>query len=179
MFSGKSTALLQRMEKYLYAKKHILLIRPKKDNRGYFTHSEQSLKKLEDKGLVLLELSRINAGIVSETEKKDYDAVFIDECFMIPGASQFCYVSKFDVYFAGLLASSEGIMFEEVVKILPFCDSVKFLQSVCVECGNDASMTLYVGRRKKTSDVVVDTHDTLYKPVCRACWLKLNGEVNK
>ena len=39
MYSGKSTALFQRLEKLLYAKKRILLIRPKKDDRGYFTHS--------------------------------------------------------------------------------------------------------------------------------------------
>ena len=39
MYSGKSTALFQRLEKLLYAKKKVLLIRPKKDDRGYFTHS--------------------------------------------------------------------------------------------------------------------------------------------
>lgn len=173
MFSGKSTALLQRMEKYLYAKKKILLIRPEKDNRGYFTHSENSLEKLKQKGLSILEVKRIDESFIKSLEKENYKAIFIDEYFMIPGAYLFCNNFTSDIYFAGLLASSEGTVFEEAKKILPFCNSIKFMQAVCVYCGEEANMSLYVGETKKKQSVVVDTNNDLYKPVCRKCWFTL------
>lgn len=39
MYGGKSTALLQKMERYIYAKKRVCFIHPIQDNRGYITHN--------------------------------------------------------------------------------------------------------------------------------------------
>lgn len=184
MYSGKSTALVQRMEKYLYAKKKVLLIRPKKDDRGYVTHNNLlGIENLEKKFYTLLfrvYMNEVTKDNYDEIKAQNFDAVFIDEYFMIKNSSLFAYSNPGgDVYFAGLLASSEGKLFDETIRILPFCDSIHFLKAVCTKCGKDASMTLYTGNKSKDEDIIVDTNDTLFEPVCKECWKKFSrkGEV--
>ena len=56
MYGGKSTALLQKMERAVYGKKRIALVRPKKDTRDYFTHSagNELLEKFIKEGKISL-----------------------------------------------------------------------------------------------------------------------------
>ena len=120
MYSGKSTALFQRLERCLYAKKKVLLIRPRKDDRGYFTHSGGiDLKALEEKfdKFVILTVKELELSDCESIKKDGFDDVFVDEYFMIPGASSLCHQNYFNVYYGGLLASSECELFEETKKI--------------------------------------------------------------
>ena len=172
MYSGKSTALFQRMERLLFAKKKVLLIRPRKDDRGYFTHSDGiDIEKLEKNfpNLVVLKFKSIDEFLVRNIKADKFDAVFVDEYFMIPGAHHLCHQTDFDVYFGGLLATSECTLFDETIKILPFCDKIKKLNSVCMDCGSELASYSYADF-KKTSEV--DVGDTKYKCLCQKCYEK-------
>ena len=170
MYSGKSTALFQRMERLLYAGKKVLLIRPKKDDRGYFTHSEgidiRSVKKKFDEQLTIEELEEIPVRYGNQFK---YDAIFVDEYFMIPGAHYLCYQADVDVYFGGLLASSECELFEETIKILPFCDKIKKLSAVCMDCKSENASYSYADFDKTST---IDVGDTKYLCLCHKCYMK-------
>jgi len=174
MFSGKSTALVQRMEKYLYANKKIILVRPHKDDRGYLTHSGFGLKNKFEQLIAIEYMSEITEEDCRRWDSSDASALFIDEYFMIKNCKNLVHMKNIDIYLAGLLATSEGTLFDEARDILPFCTSIKLLKAVCSKCGKEANMSGYIGQTKKTEDVVVDTNDDLYKPLCITCWQELN-----
>ena len=171
MYSGKSTSLFQRLERFLFAKKKILLLRPKKDDRGYFTHSEGiNLEKLSARYPDIFSVKEIvdfNLADNEDIKKQNIDAVFVDEYFMIPGIHNLCLQTDFDVYFGGLLASSECELFEETIKILPFCDKIKKLNAICETCGSELANYSFADF-KKTSNIVIG--DTKYKVLCQKCY---------
>ena len=171
MFSGKSTLLFQKMERYVYARKKVLLIRPIRDTRKFFSHSplDRGLKKLAESGKIA---TKMVAAFSENTRFDDYDAVFVDEYFMIDGCRNLARASREDqdIYFAGLLATSECSLFDEAIALLPYCDSVIKLNGVCTECGNQLGNYSYYLQGKKTSDIVVG--DSEYTCLCRECYLK-------
>lgn len=172
MYSGKSTALFQRLERLLLAKKHIELIRPEKDDRGYFTHSDSvDLNKLCEKftNLSIVYVKEFTDDMLVTLKRSNFDAIFIDEYFMIPDIHKICFQNKFDVYFGGLLATSDCQLFPETIKILPYCDKIKKLNGVCMNCGNEVANYSFATFRK-TEDVVVG--DEKYKCLCQKCFTK-------
>lgn len=173
MYSGKSTALFQRLERCLFAKKKVLLIRPKKDDRGYFTHSGGvDLKKLEENFKELFyieEVESIESGFLNWILYEEFEAVFVDEYFMIPDSHKLCYQNEYDVYFGGLLATSECELFDEAIKILPFCDKIKKLNSVCMDCGSEIANYSYANFNKTSA---IDVGDTKYLCLCQKCYRK-------
>ena len=172
MYSGKSTALFQRLERCLFAKKKVLLIRPKKDDRGYFTHSGGiDLDKLEknNPNFVILSFKEIDEFDVKSIANDGFDVVFVDEYFMIQGAYHLCHQNKYDVYYGGLLASSECKLFDEAIKILPYADKIKKLNGVCIDCGSELGNYSFADFDKKEEIVVGDSK---YKCLCAKCYKK-------
>lgn len=175
MFSGKSTLLFQKMERYVYARKKVALVRPVKDTRSFFSHSplDNGLKKLADaKQIDTVSVQEFtNAGMFDM-----YDAVFVDEYFMIKNCvllAKGCRTDQ-DIYFAGLLATSECVMFGEAVQLMPYCDSIMKLNGVCTQCGSQIGNYSYYKQGKKTSDIVVG--DSEYTCLCRDCYMKNQSE---
>lgn len=172
MYSGKSTALFQKLERLLYARKKVLLIRPKKDDRGYFSHNggvdPEKLAK-SNKNLTINYLEEVTTDIYYHILHEKYDAIFIDEYFMIPNSSLFAGLYDIDIYYGGLLASSECKLFDETIKILPKCDKIKKLNGVCMDCGSELGNYSFADF-DKTNDIVVG--DSKYKCLCSKCYHK-------
>ena len=152
MFSGKSTKLIQQIERYKFAKKNIICFKPTMDNRytseGYIvTHSDIHVPCfLVNNGQDILRLYNEQAI----TEK--IDAVAIDEAFMIEGVSDVCldflYSKKIDVLISSIDMSSSLKSFEEIARLMCHATHVKKCKAVCTVCGDDASYTT----RKTVSD---------------------------
>lgn len=184
MYSGKSTSLLREMEKFLYAKKKILFIRPMIDGRGYITHShvDSRINSAIAEGLIdyiyLKEFSEkeIN-NIVSET----YDSIFIDEYFMIKNNRDFLeaiiksgrpYYSQPDIYLAGLIADSDARLFDEAIQILPLCDKIEKLNGVCTRCGSMiGNYSYHIGEKESQ----IEVGDSKYECLCGKCYFFLRG----
>lgn len=182
MYSGKSTALLQILERSLLAKQKVLLLRPKKDDRGYFTHSLGiDLEKLKIKYPKILRILEISEYPCTDTIEafglESPDVVLVDEYFMIPGIHRLATFNRehCEIYFGGLLATSEAELFEETKKLLPHCDRIEKLSAVCLgykkdKCGRDANYSVYVGKSKKSTEVLVDSNDKNYICLCSTCY---------
>lgn len=175
MYASKSTEMYRNMERYLYAKKTILLIRPKKDDRGYFSHSGLSTERLKDIGEIdELEISEFTPKLAAELlGNPKYTAIFVDEYFMIPNINLLAKnITDTDVYFAGLLATSEGEIFPEAAKLMPFVDEIIKLNGVCTECGNDLGTMSYYLKNDKVANSIQVGGEGDYTCLCRSCWLK-------
>ncbi len=175
MFSGKSTLLFQKMERYVYAHKTVLLIRPEKDTRDFFSHSplDVALKNLVEKNEI--DIVKTSDFIDYRLPEK-YDIVFVDEYFMIKNCWKLAVRCRNDqdIYFAGLLATSECTLFDEAVKLLPYCDSIIKLNGVCTKCGSQNGNYSYYRKGSKTADIIVG--DNEYTCLCRDCYMKFQQE---
>lgn len=189
MYSGKSTMLVQKMERFYYAKKRILYVTPTLDTRGYTTHNlaYDVAERFGDR-IKYMVVTDFSTDIEDFSEFDDFDGIFVDEYFMIKNCIKLCdYVLKqpttrhVDVYFAGLLADSDAKTWDEAVEILPFCDDIIKLQGVCsceegdlapiIGCGSQhGNYSGYLGG-KKTSRIEVG--DVKYACLCRKCYRKL------
>lgn len=170
MYSGKSTALLQKMERYKYAKKKVLFIKPVKDTRGYVTHGG-----VDDVNTDTREVSEWNEQTLKYVD--GFDAVFVDEYFMIKNNTELCkYVvdKNIDVFFGGLLATSENKIMQEAQEIAPYCDDIIKLNGVCVECGSQFG-NYSLREADKTDEISVG--DKEYKCVCMKCYKKIKGRL--
>lgn len=179
MYSGKSTSLVREMVKMTYAKKRILFIRPKMDTRGYVTHSEYDGKLYE-----LVNNDKIDTLIVEEFDgentddirEEKYDAIFIDEYFMIKNnrvllENLLINKENTDVYFGGLIADSNAVMFKEAVDILPLCDEIEKLNGVCTVCGSMlGNYSCYKGKPLFS----IEVGDDKYECMCGKCYFEKN-----
>ena len=150
MFSGKSTKLLEQVDRYKFAKKSIICFKPKMDNRytqeGFIvTHSGSHVPcVLISKGHEILDYF---------IDKELPDAIAIDEAFMIDGIANTClnffYDKRIDVLVSTLDLSSSLSSFEEVCTLLGHATKIKKCKAVCTVCGSDASYTM---RKNEFSD---------------------------
>jgi len=172
MFSFKSSELFKHIERNLFAKKKIILIRPVKDDRSYFSHSDAVNIGYNNYDIKVIKIDKFEDLRDEEglniLVRDEIDSVFIDECFMIKDVYKIAdlFGDMMDVYYAGLLASSDNIVFEEVAKLLPYCETIIKLNGVCMECGSQlGNYSFHTGT--KTSDIEVG--DTVYKVLCKKC----------
>ena len=166
MFSGKSTKLLQQVERYKYAKKEVICIKPAMDNRYtkegmIVTHSGMQVPcVLVNKGEDILEyLSGKNLP----------SAIAIDEAFMIDNISDAClhflYNKRIDVIVSTLDMSSSLTQFEEVSRLMSHATHVKKCKAVCTVCGEDASYTMRKEEFNDTSLIHIGGDD-IYEARC-------------
>ena len=177
MYSSKSTMLLAKMERALYARKNIAFVRPKKDTRGYVVHNDKSTEKILEK-CCLYEIDEFTESLVEDLVN-GFAVVAVDEYFMIKNCFLLCRKLSqnrhCDIYFSGLLATSENNLFGETIDILPYCDKIIKLNGICEVCGSEHGNYSYYSEGNKKEDIVVG--DSAYKCVCRKCYYKLTGRL--
>lgn len=160
MFGGKTSRMFALLERAKYKKKSIKLFKPNIDtrysNKAVVSHNgtrweSVNIDKAED--------------IYIHAEKADVIAV--DEAFMIQGIADvlvdlYKRLNK-RIYVSSLQLSSEGRIFTEVAKMLPWATKIEVCPAVCF-CGEDAFYTVCL--TTKEEDVKVGGKEE-YEPRCR------------
>lgn len=184
MFSGKSTYILQKIERSIYGKQKVCLVRPKKDTRGYFSHSgnepDDKIVEFNKKG----KLDIIEALSVDELDLVallKYDVIMVDEFFMIKNCKELAkfFIKEFDsskmLYFAGLIATSENELFKEAKELLPYADDIVKLNGVCMLCGSQmGGYSMYKGTKSEELDI---GDEDKYLCVCSKCYNRIKGTI--
>ena len=176
MFSGKTSRLMQYLDRHLIAGQKCILVRPLKDTRPFLSRSY----KLSEKTASLydtLYMEKLAEDFAEYLIDEGYKAVFVDEYFLMEGNRGF--LEKFlmsdkdiSVYLSGLLADSDGILFRQASDILPLCDRIEKLEGVCTECGSfTGSFSYHEGKKDKQ----IEVGDSAYKCVCGKCYARLTG----
>ena len=168
MFSGKSTKLLQQVERYNLGHRKVVCFKPAMDNRytqeGFIvTHNGSQIPCiLVNKGSDIVEYF---------SDKPLPDAIAIDEAFMIDDIAKAClkflYGFRIDVLVSTLDMSSSLIAFDEVSTLLSHATHIKKCKAVCTVCGTDASYTMRKEEYSNTNMIQVGGQD-MYEARCLA-----------
>jgi len=172
MKSGKSGALLDRLDRATYAKRgqkrpKACLVRPATDTREFVTR-----KGLEKK----YDLFVFEGRLTHHTEElRDYDVICIDEGQFFPdlGFALF-YFSAFKgktVHVSCLQGDRNMLPWDAVSKAIPVADKITQVQAVCEFCGDDkkSTFTFYDGPSSSEQVVIGDGE---YHAACAECWVE-------
>lgn len=175
MFSGKTEELMHRLRRAEYAKKNVLTIKHKIDNRKSYscivTHSGLEREAFP--------VSSCEEGIktLSALCSDDIDVVGIDEIQFFPEEAvqviMSCIEKGIRVVVAGLDTDFRGEPFGIVPTLMALADEVVKLRAICMVCGSEANHTqrLIDGRPASYDDeTILVGGKECYEARCRRCY---------
>jgi len=169
MFSGKTTMLLEQEHMYHISKKQVLFIKYKLDTRyttenKIISHTGQQ-SKCESTVIATDSL----VGIVECI--KQYDVILIDEgqfykdMIVFVRTLQQQKINK-PIYISGLSGDFKQEPFQVISELIPLCEKIVHLQSVCHKCTKPASFTI---RTTKDLQQELIGDSQIYLPSCGEC----------
>lgn len=170
MFSGKTSKLIEMYKQYTFCNIPIIVLNHsvdiRYDNKMMSTHDKTMIECLQ-----LNKLSNIWDAEYIEEKYKCAEVVLINEGQFFPDL--FEIVSKMlddhkKIYIAGLDGDFERKKFGQILDLIPLCDKVTKLVSLCSIC-RDGTVGIFSKRitEEKEQTVVGSTN---YLPVCRMCY---------
>lgn len=170
MFAGKTEELIRRINVLSYARKNILVFKPKIDDR-YSTTEIASHAGSKVPCIVISEakeiLNRVNydTDVVAIDEVQFFDEDVVDIC-------EYLADSGLRVMVAGLDKDFRGEPFGVLPDLLTRAEFVTKLTAVCAKCGAPATRTQRIINGKPASfndPIVLVGAKEAYEPRCRHC----------
>ena len=177
MFSGKTSKLVEIYKQYTFCNIPILVVNHQEDNRynnnnddnncAMITHDQIKINCIQSNTL----LSVLEGRIESYHEKPM--AVLINEGQFFPdlykAVYEMVYTHKMHVYVGGLDGDFQQKKFGQMLDLIPICDKVHKLHSLCVHCkdGTKASFSHRIDNSNQEQKLVGASE--AYIPLCRAC----------
>ena len=169
MHSSKTASLLVTYNK-IWNKKHIKCFKPKKDTR------DPGVLKSKDLEETVPAIGIENLSELLDHVDDDTRIIFIDEVQWLEGdvgvLNYLSIVKDIDIYAAGLNMTSEQQPFGITPYVLAISDEVINIKASCMDCGRDAPLTYYEG--KKDVDTIVGNAG--YVSLCPKCLKKRENE---
>jgi len=176
MFSGKTEELMYRLRRAEYAKKAVITIKHKIDNRKSYS----CIVSHDGAERQAFSITSCNEGIQTLTniaEGQHVDVIGIDEIQFFPMETlpvlQGFVEAGIRVIVAGLDMDFRGEPFGVVPTLMAIADEVTKLRAVCMECGNEANFTqrLINGNPAGYDDeTILVGGEECYEPRCRQCY---------
>ena len=170
MFAGKTEELIRRIKRMDYAKKEVLVFRPRIDNR----YSDTELVSHSNYRHVAITID--SAKDISAFVKDTTYAIAVDEAqffdsSLVEVAEEFAN-KGLRVILAGLDKDFRGEVFGIMGELLVRAEFVDKLSAICNVCGNPATRTqrLIEGQPAHYNDpIVLVGASEAYEPRCRHC----------
>jgi thymidine kinase len=175
MYAGKTEELLRRIRRLEYARKTVLVFKPKIDNRYSETeivsHSGKKIKcHVISKPKEILELMERDDEVIAIDEAQFFDESLIEVCdYLADGGKR--------VMLAGLDTDFRGEPFGIMPQLMTKAEFVTKLTAVCAKCGAPATRTqrLINGKPANFDDpIILVGEKESYEPRCRHCHEVLN-----
>ena len=170
MFAGKTEELIRRINVLSYARKNILVFKPKIDDR-YSTTEIASHAGSKVPCIVISEAKEIlnhvnyDTDVVAIDEVQFFDEDVVDIC-------EYLADSGLRVMVAGLDKDFRGEPFGVLPDLLTRAEFVTKLTAVCAKCGAPATRTQRIINGKPASfndPIVLGGAKEAYEPRCRHC----------
>ncbi len=170
MFAGKTEELIRRIKVLEFAKKNIIVFKPKIDNRYSDTmvvsHAGSSVESVVvGSSLEILEYVNENVDVVAIDEVQFFDEQISEVCNYLAKRGK-------RVMAAGLDMDFRGRPFGVMPTLITEAEFVTKLTAVCVKCGSPATRTQRIvnGSPAKYNDpiVLVGAQES-YEARCRHC----------
>lgn len=170
MFAGKTEELIRRINVLSYAKKNIIVFKPKIDNRysdsEIVSHSGAKVPCLVvEKAQDILKKIEADTEVVAIDEVQFFDKDIVEVC-------EYLADKGIRVMVAGLDKDFRGESFGVMPELLTRAEFVTKLTAVCAKCGAPATRTqrLVNGKPSGFEDpIVMVGADESYEPRCRHC----------
>lgn len=174
MFAGKTTALLQKVSEAEADSSRVAIVTNALDTR-YGTNVCATHTGISRPAVAVSQLMSLLNQKTSPIDMNSIDAIAIDESQFFPDLKEFCVSAVEEqgkqVFAAGLNGDFKRDLFGDIVKLVPFADSVHFLRARCSFCEHPASFTLRIVSNE-SQQLVGGTE--AYQPVCREHYRNLS-----
>ncbi len=175
MFSGKTSRLIELLEREMLAGRNTMLFKPEIDKR-YDNNSVTTHKGIKLPAIVV---NMDNNGVNKIYESsKNADAIGIDEAqfwnhnSILPDIADKIAGENKMVYIAALNKNHFGIPFKTSMEIMARADQIYSLTAVCAKCGEDATFTQRIINGKETfGEAIKIGGKESYEPRCRNCFV--------
>jgi thymidine kinase len=174
MFSGKTSTLKKIYDQCIYCNIPVMVINYEADNRycdASFMSTHDKIMIPCVKGLSILEILEQNKEKVNESE-----VILINEGQFFKDIDTVIHLVEDlhkRVYICGLDGDFKKNKIGSLLDLIPHCDNVYKLKSLCSECRNGKSGLFSYRITDETHQVVIGVEN--YKPVCRACFERLSN----
>ena len=168
MFSGKSTKLIQFINKYKTLNKKMLIIKPSIDNR-YTTSSNICTHDMQTQSCKCIDHDKLNY-IFSEDEYNNSQIIIIEEGQFFENLFEIInqmLTNKKTIFISALNGDSNQQLFGEIYKLIPICDNIEFLQALCLDCSDGTPAIFSKRLNNNNTDQVLVAGANEYKAVCR------------
>lgn len=170
MFAGKSEELIRRIKRLEYAKKKVLVFRPRIDNRysldEVVSHSNNRRKSIvidAAKDIIPYISEDTYAVVIDEIQFLDHELISLSEHLANIGIR---------VILGGLDSDFRGEPFAVTAEMMARAEFVTKLTAICVRCGSPATKTQRIVNGKPAhylDPIVVVGAAEAYEPRCRHC----------
>ena len=172
MFSGKTSKLIETYNEYkeLY---NVCVLSYLNDKR----YSDNDVVSHDKKSIPSTRVNTIKEFI--EMNLENIDVLLVDEAQFFPDLTLILDLltnTKISIHIFGLDADFNRKKFGFILDLIPYCDSVKKLNSTCSQCSNNKG--IYSFRTTKNNKQIVIGSSDIYIPLCRHCYNLLNN-INK
>jgi len=171
MFSGKTSKLIEIYNQCKYCTINVLVINHTIDDR-YSTDTLCTHDKKEIPCLFTKDLNTIN----ETNEFKISKVMLINEGQFFENLYNNIHnwvdIHKKHVYVCGLDGDFKRNSFGEMLNLIPICNKVYKLNSLCAQCKNGTHALFSHRISKDTNQISVGSSN--YEPLCRNCYLKIN-----
>jgi len=174
MFSGKTSTLKKIYDQCIYCNIPIMVINYEADNR----YCDASFMSTHDRVMIPC----IKGVSISEILEKNKEKVDESEVILINEGQFFEDIHTVvhlvenlhkRVYICGLDGDFKKNKIGSLLDLIPHCDNVYKLKSLCSECRDGKSGLFSYRITDETQQVVIGVEN--YKPVCRACFERLSN----
>lgn len=173
MWAGKSSYILSKIRRYKAIGWDIYVITNSLDHRyGHYvisTHDNEQHSAVSVRSLLPLR---------NEEKYKQAKLIILEEAQFFQDLVSFVLKAVEEdgkhLIVVGLDGDSERKPFGDVLKLVPYCDSVEKITSLCSECG-DGTPALFSYRCTESSEQVLVGAENVYKPLCRSHYLEKKG----
>jgi thymidine kinase len=169
MWAGKSSFIIGKIRRYRAIGWDVLVIANPLDDR-YGSHVVSSHDK-----------EQVSALAISDLDKVYEDPLYTKARLLVIEEAQF-YKGLYDfvkiaverdgkhVVCVGLDGDAERKPFGEILRLIPLCDNVEKIKSLCAECG-DGTPALFTHRRIYSETQIQVGAEGTYVPLCRKHFL--------
>ncbi len=180
MFSGKTSRIINLYKQYKILDTNVLVINHTSDNRygsdvnlyshdniKIFCYKYNYIKDMINSHFDLLNKSNV---VILINEGQFFEDLYNSVDYLVNIMNQHVYV-------CGLDGDYKTNKFGQIIDLIPKCDKVYKLTSICSEC-NDGTKAIFSHRKTIEKQQKIIGSDN-YQPLCRKCYNLKNKQDNK